>query len=154
MVASLQSTAAIKLLVGAEGSVGEQLFSVDLWSGRFRSIALESAKRADCPACGLRRFEYLDAPVSDSATLCGRDAVQIRPVNRGQRGHDGPFDLKQAAERLRNCGQIQQTPYPLRCRLNSPEGVQLTLFPDGRLIVHGVADVDRARSLYARYVGS
>ncbi len=84
--------------------------------------------------------------------LCGRDAVQINPVsNKGERC--STFDLKQAALRLRGCGTVEQTAYLVRCQLNSPPGVRLTLFPDGRLIVHGVSDINRARSLYARYIG-
>jgi hypothetical protein len=33
------------------------------------------------------------------------------------------------------------------------EGTILTLFSDGRCVVRGTEDFDRARSLYARYVG-
>jgi len=33
------------------------------------------------------------------------------------------------------------------------EGVVLTLFSDGRCVVRGTEDFERARSVYARYVG-
>ena len=33
------------------------------------------------------------------------------------------------------------------------EGHQFTVFPDGRAIIKGTSDVDRARTLYAKYVG-
>lgn len=151
-IASLQAAAAIKLLVGAEDAIKDELVSLDLWSSRFRATSLVDARRDDCPTCGLRRFDFLDEPISDSAMLCGRNAVQIRPISN-HRDRTSTFDLKQAALRLRGCGTIEQTPYLVRCQLNSPAGVKLTLFRDGRLIVHGVTDVDRARSLYARYVG-
>ena len=32
--------------------------------------------------------------------------------------------------------------------------LRLTVFPDGRVIVHGTADPERARSIYARFVGA
>ena len=30
---------------------------------------------------------------------------------------------------------------------------EFTVFPDGRAIIKGTSDVDRARTLYARYIG-
>jgi len=33
------------------------------------------------------------------------------------------------------------------------DGYELTLFPDGRAIIKGTHDPDKARSLYARYLG-
>jgi adenylyltransferase/sulfurtransferase len=33
------------------------------------------------------------------------------------------------------------------------EGVALTVFPDGRALIRGTADPDRAKALYAKYVG-
>jgi adenylyltransferase/sulfurtransferase len=34
------------------------------------------------------------------------------------------------------------------------DGHELTLFPDGRAIIKGTNDPDRARTLYAKYVGA
>jgi adenylyltransferase/sulfurtransferase len=36
----------------------------------------------------------------------------------------------------------------------SVDGCELTLFPDARAIIQGTHDLARARSLYAKYVGS
>ena len=33
------------------------------------------------------------------------------------------------------------------------EGVALTVFPDGRALIRGTEDPDRAKALYAKYVG-
>jgi molybdopterin-synthase adenylyltransferase len=33
------------------------------------------------------------------------------------------------------------------------ENCEFTVFPDGRAIIKGTDDVDRARTLYAKYVG-
>jgi adenylyltransferase/sulfurtransferase len=33
------------------------------------------------------------------------------------------------------------------------EGHEFTVFPDGRAIIKGTDDVDRARTLYAKYIG-
>ena len=58
------------------------------------------------------------------------------------------------AERLQPCSAVERTPYLLRCRPDDAEDVALTVFGDGRAIIHGVTEPDRARSLYARWVGS
>ena len=54
-------------------------------------------------------------------------------------------------ERLRGAGEVRRNDYLVRF---GREGTELVVFPDGRALVKGVADVAQARSLYARYVGS
>jgi molybdopterin-synthase adenylyltransferase len=148
VVASLQAVAALRLLV-AEQQVAGQLLSLDAWRGRFHTTDLPE-RRPDCPACGLRRFEFLERTPADTVTLSGRRTVLVRPADRMSR-----TDLSAAAQRLQGiCGSVQRTPYLLRCRLNEPAGVELTVFEDGRLIVSGMTDLDRAKGLYARYVGA
>ena len=144
-VGALQAAEAIRILLGNEPP--QQLHVLDLWAGRFRTIALDDARRSDCPTCGERRFEYLEnQAMSRSTSLCGRNAIQVRP------GRQVQLNLDQVAAKLSALGEVQQTPYLLRCALE--EEIRLTLFPDGRAIIQGVSDAERARSLYARFVGS
>lgn len=141
VTASLQTTLALQYLVGQMPPA--MLTRFDLWSGRFHSTDLGGARREDCPACGLGRLEFLDAPHSDlSARLCGRDAVQIAGV--------APADFEQLQPRIAATTSIQRTRYFLRWEI---DGLRLTLFPDGRAIIQGTSDITRARSIYARYVG-
>jgi adenylyltransferase/sulfurtransferase len=143
MVGSLQVVEAMRLLLEENGGA-DRLIAFDAWAGRFRTIDVSQGRRPDCPACAQKRFEFLLTRRADAAaSLCGREAVQIR----GDRLADFPA----TAARLTGVGTLQQTPYFLRCRL--PEKITLTLFPDGRAIVQGTTDVGRARSIYARYVG-
>jgi hypothetical protein len=79
--------------------------------------------------------------------LCGRNAVQISPPNRGR------LDLDQAAERLAASGTVTRNPFLVRVRL-ADAPFELTVFRDGRAIVQGTEDLTVARGLYARYVGS
>ncbi len=81
------------------------------------------------------------------AHLCGRDAVQVRPVTAGR------TDLAALADRLAGCRAVERTPYLLRCRPGGEAGITLTVFGDGRCLVGGTTDVGRARSLVSRYVG-
>ena len=148
VVASLQVVAAIRTLLGATRPAEESLIALDVWQGRFKSFKLEHAKKPDCPTCGQRRFEFLEASADGQMTsLCGRNAVQVRSRS------DEPVDLPKMADKLGRSGHVQLTPYLLRCALHEPQSLQLTLFPDGRAIIHGTADLDRARSVYARFIG-
>lgn len=159
MVAAMQATAAIQLLVGAEPP--NQLVRFDLWRGRLGATPLADARRADCPACGggsggrapasVRQYDFLDAPgggAGASTSLCGRNAVQVRPPGPAR------LDLKGLSDRLSAAGRVQRTPHLLRYDPSDGGGVSLTVFPDGRAMVHGTSDPARARTLYARWVGA
>lgn len=145
VVGSMQAVAAIQLLIGVEPPA--QLVSMELWKGRLHTTPLDGP-RADCPCCGQRRFEFLDRPSRAPAVLCGRNAVQVQPAQQTER-----VDLGLLAEKLRGVGDVELTPYLLRCQLTGLAELKLTLFADGRMIVHGTSDLERARSIYARYVG-
>jgi adenylyltransferase/sulfurtransferase len=106
-------------------------------------------RRPDCPACGRREFPFLDRPSGQTTTLCGRRSVQVRPA-----GGEARLDLSAVARKLAGVGAVQQSAYLVRCRVRQETPIDLTLFADGRMIVTGTTDRDKARSLYARYVGS
>jgi adenylyltransferase/sulfurtransferase len=144
VVASLQSIHALKLLTGS-GQVRSEVWHGDLWAGRMRTMAVE--RRTDCPACGRHEFAFLDRPSGQTTTLCGRQSVQVRPAGEVR------LDLSVAARKLESAGEVQRTPYLVRCRVQRG-AVDLTVFTDGRMIVTGTTDPEWARSLYARYVGA
>jgi adenylyltransferase/sulfurtransferase len=145
VVAAVQVTEALKLLTGQTGILHRSLMQFDMWRNEWRRIALQSPS-ADCPACGLSRYETLEAEAGAyAAVLCGRNAVQISPQRPTR------VDLKALAERLRALGQVMVNPYLLRFRAGDYE---LTVFQDARLIVSGTDDVPTARTLYAKYVGT
>lgn len=144
IVASLQVVEAMRILL-LDSSAATELTTIDLWPTRFRTISTIGSRRDDCPTCARRRFEFLDARPS-AVSLCGRNTVQISPSN-------GKFDFTSAVERLSAIAPIERSPYFVRCA-TGPSGVSLTLFPDGRAMVHGTSDPAVARSIYARFVGS
>jgi len=147
VVGAMQATAAIQILLGKQPA--RQMLVMDLWAGRFKALSLDGAKRAECVTCGMRRFEFLEnESMSRSTSLCGRDAIQVRPA-RGVR-----MNMEEVAARLEGVGEVERTAYLVRCRLRDQGGVNLTVFADGRAIIHGVTDAERARSIYARFVGS
>jgi adenylyltransferase/sulfurtransferase len=147
VTASIQAGLAIRMLVGDEIEAG--IVSFDLKIGRFNRIAEQEARRDDCPCCGLRNFEFLAARnVSKAVSLCGRNSVQIRPAS----GTAFP-ELVEVKKRLETVGTVEANPFLLKCALRDPQGVSLTVFSDGRLLVHGVNEPKRARSIVARCLG-
>jgi molybdopterin-synthase adenylyltransferase len=125
-----------------------ELTIVDLWAGRFKTVSTIGARRIDCPCCAQRCFEFLNKTNADNRiNLCGRKAVQIRPSRQD-------FDFDQTMIRLERVGRIQRNLYFARCYPSDLPDVCITIFPDGRLILSGIDNLTRARSIVARYVGS
>jgi adenylyltransferase/sulfurtransferase len=145
VVAAVQTSEALKLLTGHVEKLHRSLMQFDVWNNEWRRIKL-GGPTPECPACGLGRYETLEADAGDFATtLCGRDAVQVSPRRSTQ------VDLPALADRLRAAGEVQLNPYLLRLRAGEYE---LTVFQDARAIIRGTDDVPTARSLYAKYVGN
>lgn len=148
VVAAFECVEALKILTGQLESVNRNLISVDVWSGRVVDLNVAgAAAQGDCPCCRQRRFDYLEGQaVGTTTNLCGQDAVQ---VNR--RG-GGRIDFAAMAAKLQPvaAGPVVHNRFLLRARVDDQE---LTLFADGRAIIKGTTDPDRARTLYARYVG-
>jgi molybdopterin-synthase adenylyltransferase len=146
IVASLQTTLGLKLLLGIK--TDSRLTTIDAWQGTQRSIDT-GERRINCPCCGQQNFEFLNRSLEQSAIqLCGRNAVQIRP------SQPASIKLPDLARKLAAIGQVQQTDFLIRCQMNQEKDLSMTIFPDGRTIVHGTHDITQARSLVSRYVGS
>jgi len=145
LVAALQWTEAVKILLGDREHLARGLATFDLWSNHYL-LATGFPRLPDCPCCVLRRFDYLEAKVTSQTTsLCGRDAVQVSP------GRPLQLDLAELGRRLATAGQVTTSPFLVRLAV---DGRELTVFADGRAIVKGTSDTGVARSLYARYVGT
>lgn len=141
--ASLQVTEAFKLLLGDKLTT-HQLYVFDLWKSNLRSVPVK--RRANCPACVRRSFEYLETDTTLRTTiLCGRNAVQIFPP------HSQNLSLDVLAEKLRRAGPVSVNGLVIEFQT---EGHRMIFFPDGRVIVKGTTNPAVARSLVARHLGS
>lgn len=148
VVGALQAAIAIRLIVKDE--VPEGLLAVDAWSLRFRTIGIDKAKRDDCICCGKREFEFLNRPARlDAESLCGRNAVQIRPATK----EEAQPDLQALAGRLKASGVVHAQKAFLRFEPTERKDLALSVFWDGRVIVSGTDDLGLARTMVARYVG-
>lgn len=143
-ITGVAATEALKILLKSE-KVSREMFWMDVWENT--SERIELPRQADCPTCGQHTYEFLETLSGPrSASLCGRNAVQVRGGRRGDR-----LDLAALAERLRPVGQVAQNEFLLRFLVDDYE---LTIFPDARAIIKGTDDEQVARSIYARYIGA
>lgn len=148
MIASLQAVQALKILSGHPDQVEAALHILDVWDGTLRKMSVKNLRDAgQCPACchGERAWLRGDR-TSQTAVLCGRNAVQVSPPEKRQ------IALVEFAEKLRASGQVTVNPFLLRLVLGGGT-YEITLFADARAIIKGTDDPSVAKSLYARYVG-
>ncbi|SFU34743.1 adenylyltransferase and sulfurtransferase [Alicyclobacillus macrosporangiidus] len=143
IIASLQVAEALKYLTGNVDALHPGLVHVDVWHNAFRSVSF-GPRRPDCPCCAGRTFASLEARTDGlTVSMCGRHTIQVRPERPG-------VGMERIAERLRQVGEVRMNPHLLRCDLGA---VRITLFRDGRALIHGTDDPVEARSIYARYIG-
>jgi adenylyltransferase/sulfurtransferase len=142
-VAAIECAEVMKLLVGDRAHLSRGLTAFDVWTND-HLMAESKLRDPDCPCCGQRRFEHLDAFVTGrTASLNGRDAIQVSP------GQPVKIDLVELGRKLEATGPVTSTDYLVRCLV---DGHEMTIFADGRAIIKGTTDLAVARSLYARYV--
>ena len=145
VVAAVQVTEALKLLLGQIKNLHGALMQFDIWRNEWRKIN-PGAPSADCPTCGAGEFATLEAAAGEfAAVLCGRNAVQISPSQATQ------LDFAELASRLGAAGEVKFNDYLLRFRTGE---VELTVFRDARSIIRGTSEITTARSLYAKYIGN
>jgi adenylyltransferase/sulfurtransferase len=146
IVASFQATEAIKILTGRLDKVNRELLYFDVWENTQRRIKIAPLLgKVDCPCCQRRRFEWIEGEHGQQTTsLCGRNAVQVahRSVTT--------LNFETMARHLETLGEVSYNRFLLRFQA---EGHEFTVFPDGRAIIKGTSDVDKARTLYAKYIG-
>lgn len=144
IVASLQVAETIKYLTGNLAALSNTLTHLDVWENEFRSVKL-GGPRAGCPCCEHKEFGALLRQADGlTVSMCGRQTIQIRPPAELR------VSLAQMKDRLSRFGEVRHNPNLLRCDFGD---IQITLFADGRALIHGTDDESTARSLYARYIG-
>ncbi len=160
MIAARQASQALKLMTGNIEQLDRKLVSIDVWGNDCRGFEVSAGRRKDCICCGERKFEYLEGGRgSDVVSLCGRNAVQVLPNSGGDEAEQVMIDLVALANRLGPHGEFSGTENLLRGTLRdgaqfvAENEVELTVFADGRAIIKGTAEVEVAKSIYAKYVG-
>lgn len=144
-VAARQVAQVLKYI--AEGTFKPQLETTDVWTGDRAAIDVESLKRSQCLSCGSQpTYPFLSSKASvNYAVLCGRDTIQLSwPVQR----RISINDFVEAATPL--VSNLKQNAHLVVCEF---ESYRIVYFKDGRMFIHGMKDVTKARKLVTKILG-
>jgi len=146
IIASIQAAEALKILTDNVAAVNRYLLKFDLWKNEITRLKIHNLREINiCKTCKSNQFEYLKmGKYSATTTLCGRNAVQIVPVNGSN------INLPMLASRLKPIGNVSFNKYMLRLETDK---YVVTVFPDSRVIITGTNDLPTAKSIYAKYIG-
>lgn len=146
LVASYQAMEAMKLLAGKKEAINKELLYIDMWENTNRRIKIAPLfNKVNCVCCKQRKFEWLDgAHGSQTTSLCGRNAVQVSLRNKSK------LDFDVLSKQLSESGKVSFNKFLLKFNV---EEFEFTVFPDGRAIIKGTDDTEKARILYAKYIG-
>ena len=142
VIGSLQTTEAMKILVGAK-ELNRELIIIDVWKGTFHHLKL--TPREGCLACH-GKYEFLEGKFGIKTTsLCGQNAVQVLNTSVGK------LSFTELAARLKPVAEVSYNDFMLRFSVSDHEVI---VFPDGRAIIKDTVDESLARGLYAKYIGT
>jgi len=146
IMAAIAATEAIKIVLERKADICTNLIVYDAWNQEQQKITVP--KNPFCKCCSKFEFEFLEATKGDLITaLCGRDAIQIVPRR------ESDIKLEQMTYRLDKIGKVKCNEYVLIFK-DSETGYEITLFRDGRAIIKGTRDIDIAKSVYSRFIGT
>ena len=146
MIASIQVAEALKILTGNYDALSKGLLKIDLWRNEIKKLHTDDIReKSDCITCKQHQYEFLSKDrYSMTTSLCGRNAIQVLHPDGSN------LDLAKLAARLEHVGEVSFNSFLLRLKIDIYE---LTVFPDGRLIITGTNDAAVAKGLYAKYIG-
>ncbi|MGL4419377.1 MAG: ThiF family adenylyltransferase [Gemmataceae bacterium] len=151
IIASFQAAEALKILAGRRDAINRELFMMNVWENTTKRVKIAplAGRKGKCPCCAQRKFEWLDGDFGTQTTaLCGRNAVQVT-----QRAGT-KLDFTTLAAQLKSSGTVSANKFLLKFAVtDAGEDYEFTVFPDGRAIIKGTPEADRARTLYAKYIG-
>ena len=152
IVASFQATEALKILAGKPEAINRELYSLNIWENTSRRVKIAPLKgrKGKCPCCALRQFEWLDgAHGTQTTSLCGRNAVQVSQRRAGS------MNFAELRKSLDGATAVSANKFLMKFTVTEgTDGYEFTVFPDGRAIIKGTDDTERARALYAKYIGN
>ena len=148
IIASFQATEAIKILTGQLDTINRELLYIDVWENMH-------APHQDRAAARQGRLPVLPAPavrVARRRTWARRRrACAAATPCRCRTASAAKLNFEEMAPHLEADGrQVSYNRFMLKF---DAEGYEFTVFPDGRAIIKGTNDIDKARTLYAKYVG-
>ena len=142
IIASMQSTEAIKILTERWEDVIKEMRFIDIWVNNFDNLVIHP--KENCTACKSHNYEFLNRDAEEAVYLCGKNSIQINPVNT-------EVSMNSILNRLKTMGiEIKANSFYIKFYI---EDIQFTLFYDGRAILKNITDVNKAKTIYAKYIG-
>lgn len=139
LAASLAVSLAAKILLGEE--VKSELIFFDTKTLDFEKV--EVPRKEDCPACSLRKFEFLEKKIKIERLCDG--SIQVTPPVRMNVNFD------ELGERLRKLGiEALKTSQFIQFE---DDYLEIMIFQGGRMVIRGVEDENEAKNVFARYLG-
>ncbi|MDO5375361.1 MAG: ThiF family adenylyltransferase [Staphylococcus rostri] len=141
MATSLQLRDALKILTDTPFT--PRLTYGDIWEGTHQAFGFGRMQRASCPTCGVHpEYPYLHHSPTNYAALCGRDTVQYQ---REGLTYDQLVDYLTSRHMVyRTNGYLLQFEYG---------GYRIVAFQNGRLLIHGMREVEQAKKLIHQLFG-
>lgn len=145
MIAALQFTEALKILLGFDTDSLGALIRADVWHNALHPVPLPtfSTDGRACPTCVDRDFTFLRGDHHTATReLCGGETVLLSPPTAA-------IDLARLARRHHTNASLRVQPECLQVEV---DGCRFLVFSSGRTLIHGAGGVNRARALYARHI--
>ena len=144
IIGSIQAMEAIKWLTHQSDALSDKLIQYDVWQHSLLKFDIAHSKQKECPICAKHQYEELSKPYEEvnDAVLCGRNTVQIAYSFHHEQ-HKSIILNRLAAKY-----KVIQNKYVTKIQYD--ENMQLTLFHDGRCLVHGTNQIEEAKSLAAK----
>lgn len=145
--AAHQSAEALKWLTGNEAAMRQKLLHFDVWNNTSVEAGISRLKNPQCETCG----EHPVYPAlyrsneTQYAVLCGRDTVQITPDSAR------PLSLADGVKVARQLDSpYRETPFFVEFHA---DGYRCILFGNGRLLIHGLKNMQTGRKMYHSLFG-
>lgn len=147
ITASHQSAEALKWLSGNPEAMRAKMLTYDCWHNTSIEIGISRLKKTTCPTCGEKPiYPALTKEKETSfAVLCGRNTVQVIPEKDRSLTLN---EVEEVAKRLQK--NYKKTPYFVEMMMND---YRCIIFKNGRLLIHGLKDIQEGRKLYHQYFG-
>lgn len=147
MTASIQCTEAMKWLTGNHGAIRTKFHHFDVWHNEQYDIGISKIRNENCETCGSMPIypSLRESYQMDYAVLCGRDAVQVLP---NQSRAISLEDAERVAVRFKT--PLKKTPYFVQFYAFD---YRMVLFKNGRLLIHGLKDIKKGRTIYHQLFG-
>ncbi|WP_432370907.1 ThiF family adenylyltransferase [Staphylococcus chromogenes] len=141
MTTSFQLRDALKILT--ETSFTPKLTYGDIWEGTHHTFGFRKLHRQGCPTCGAHpSFPFLIQQQPQMATLCGRDTVQYQHPE--VHFEDLITFLDKHGIDYKSNGYIVQFMFQKH---------RIVGFQNGRLLIHGMTDVNQAYTIINQLFG-